>query len=125
MFNHEMATASECLECKATPATVPLSCDAHFVCHECLVVFVAKQLKVGENSGSTGALKCPTCHGSVNGIATTESQSRSYKDVLASVKPKPPEPPQASHLSDNHAADDDSPGKLPGIWIFVHQSNVD
>ena len=124
VFNREMATASECLECKATPATVPLPCDAHFVCHECLVAFVAKQLKVGDNSGSTGILKCPTCHGGVNGIATTETQSRSYKDVLTSVKPKPPEPPPASHLSDNDAADDDSPGKLPGIWIFVHQSNM-
>ena len=109
----KMATASECFECKATPATVPPSCDAHFVCHECLVALVAKQLTATGES-STKVLKCPTCHGA-NGIGTIETENRSYKDVLTSVKPKPPMP--ASHLSDDQvslAADDESPGKLPG-----------
>lgn len=120
-----MATASECLECKATPATVPLPCTAHFVCHECLVTLVAKQLAIGENSAKV--LKCPACHGA-EGVGTTESEleNRTYKDVLTYVKPKPP--PPASHLSDDQVTlatdDESSAGKLPGIWIFVHQSNM-
>ena len=73
-------------------------------------------------------LKCPTCHSStIGGIGTTESDSRTYKDVLTSVKPKPPS--QASHLPSDLVSlatdeGDESAGKLPGIWIFVHQSNM-
>ena len=128
-----MATArigEECFKCKIKPGNMPLSCDKHFVCRECLLELFntgsGSPTPVGEE-----VFKCPACQGGEAGtlaISTFDSarsksvsKDRSYKEVLTSEPPSTTLAPQR-HLASSREAD--HPGTLPGIWIFVHQSNM-
>ena len=130
------AHASEvCFKCKAKPGNMPLSCDKHFVCRDCLLELV----NTGINPTPVGreVFKCPACqggnHGSITRTVTRSdstqshivSKTRSYKEALTS------EPhsatlatPQLHTAVSASSRETDQPGTLPGIWIFVHQSNM-
>ena len=135
MSNLGMATArtdEDCVTCKVKPGNMPLSCDKHFVCRECLLA----QFNTGSGNPipvSEEVFKCPACQGGETDhgtLATSTSTSnsaprhivskdRSYKDVLTS------EPPSTTLTSRSHSTkESEQPGTLPRVWIFVHQSNM-
>ena len=126
-------TGEECFKCKRKPGIIPLSCEKHFVCRDCLL----QLFNTGSSNPTVGkeVFYCPSCQGDAHGRMaisrsdSTQSQivskARSYKEALTS---EPPSITSAQRHSDadNSASsrEADQPGALPGIWIFVHQSNM-
>lgn len=130
-----MATAIECFKCEKNPGNVPLSCNKHSVCRSCLVALIRSD-PTDEKIAAEQVFKCPAkeCRDadeisksvglkSATGRGTQYvSKDRSYKDVLTTKSPisstvvKPEKGVQLSSPNETE--------RLPGIWIFVHQSNM-
>ena len=130
----------ECFKCDGKPGFVPLSCNKHYVCRDCMVARVQANPANDEEKTAELAFKCPVDDCQVNTAPSmsnvalptvtvalsnqcvSDSRDRSYKEVLVS---KPPvgstgttQSPSASLVVESED------GHLPRVWIFVHQSNM-
>ena len=127
------ANENECFKCDGKPGIVPLSCNKHYVCRDCMVARVQANPANDEEKTADLAFKCPVsdCQcintPSISNVAlpratVTVSDSRSYKEVLISEAPvrstRATRSPSASLVVESED------GHLPRVWIFVHQSNM-
>ena len=107
-------SAKSCLDCNSNTGEVPLVCEAHFVCSDCLV----KRTESIAHSGDL--LACNACNqvtrsSKSNKVdtyrdAVLQKQHTDAKDKTGEHQPqqKPQKPPQPPN----------------GIWIFVNDSNI-
>ena len=118
-----------CADCVASNGgVVPLSCGLHFICNPCLVV---RTKSIEKPSELLKCRNCPDPEGAMTSTATAGAgvagkvelngdnpkTPRSYKDALLEEK-KPVDVPPSRPSCET------TPAKLPGIYIFVHQSNL-
>lgn len=128
---------NDCVCCKAAgKGIVSLSCKSHFLCNKCLedrTKFVEKPTDLLKcscsqpvTSGAEAQPAAPITGPSATGTAWVTEQpnniERSYKAALL----KPKNPPVGTVLlpTPQPSCAEAEPTKLPGIFIFVHQSNL-